>query len=274
VFRTLCALLLPALLLAPSVSSGDARITIDLSSPAPTVDRASRAGSPRSQSLPSRHSDTPRESVIGRLGVASSASTIRARHSSRGHVLVSIPAGTYLALTGDYGDWYGVLMSDRSTGWVSKSNVQLLQYEVVSPDAQRNTQSADASSATDSALLSSGQRSVLQVAYSYLGLPYRYGGESATGIDCSAFVQQCFSSVGVRLPRTAAEQSRCGMPVTQDQLQTADRLYFASRNGNITHTGIYIGNGYFIHASSSRHSVAISRLSEPLYARMYAGARR
>jgi cell wall-associated NlpC family hydrolase len=188
--------------------------------------------------------------------------------------MVQVPAGTYLALTSDAGDWYGVLMSDRSTGWIHRSAVQILQYEVVSPDAPRSTTAADASAATEGQLLTAGQRTLLQVAYSYLGLPYRYGGENASGIDCSAFVQQCFGALGVRLPRTAAEQSLRGMPVTQDQLQAGDRLYFAARDGRVSHTGIYIGNTYFIHASSTHRGVAISKLTESLYARMYAGARR
>lgn len=258
--------------MAPVACVGDTQITIDLSAPAPPVRHAERSSPPRGAGLPSRHSEERREAVVGRLGVAAAAVTIRSSHSSRGQAMVRVPAGTYLALTGDNGDWYGVLMSDRSTGWIPKSSVQVLQYEVVSPDGQAGAPGP--SEAPSNPVLASGARAILQVAYSYLGLPYRYGGESASGIDCSAFVQQCFGASGLRLPRTAAEQSQCGMPVTQDQLQAADRLYFASRDGRISHTGIYIGNGYFIHASSSRHSVAISKLSEPLYARMFAWARR
>ncbi len=93
-------------------------------------------------------------------------------------------------------------------------------------------------------------------------------------MDCSAFVQRCFASLGINLPRTAREQFGCGMPVAVAQLQAADRLYFQNKSGRITHTGIYIGDGYFIHSSSSRKGVAISRLDEQMYTRMYAGARR
>ncbi len=105
-------------------------------------------------------------------------------------------------------------------------------------------------------------------------MPYKWGGESASGLDCSAFVKHCFNTLGIYLPRTAHEQAAYGIPVTPENLQAADRLYFASRDGRITHTGIYIGDGYFIHSSSSRGGVAVSRLDEPLYHKMFCGARR
>jgi cell wall-associated NlpC family hydrolase len=67
-----------------------------------------------------------------------------------------------------------------------------------------------------------------------------------------------------------------GVPVPVEQLQSGDRLYFGRRTDRVgvTHTGLYIGNGYFIHASSGRHGVAISQLSEPLFRRIYVCARR
>jgi len=147
--------------------------------------------------------------------------------------------------------------------------VSVLNYEVVAPKPPEGQLAG-----YGSALLSSDHQAILNEAYKYLGIPYRYGGSSADGIDCSAFVQRCFGTLGLGLPRTAHEQMACGMDVTSLPLEPADRLYFRSRDGRISHTGIYIGDGFFIHASSSRHGVAVSRLTEPMYSRMYAGARR
>jgi cell wall-associated NlpC family hydrolase len=271
-------------------SRGDTDISIDMTIPAAERadrDQASqppcRQGPPEnspttstpSRRLASRGSATRSRGVaIGRLARAVVSTTVRVDHTVESGSITTIAEGTYLALTEEADGWYGVLMADETTGWIERSNVEVLDYEVVADGDRRSPAQSVRTSAANGMPLATAQRSIIQVAYTYLGIPYRFGGQSSHGIDCSAFVQCCFRSVGVRLPRTAAEQARHGMPVPCSQLQAADRLYFASRDGRITHTGIYIGNGYFIHASSSRHKVAISRLSEGLYARMYACARR
>ncbi len=206
------------------------------------------------------------ERVVGRLGVTLQSVNIYAGPGTSHRVLVRIEQGTNLALTADRKEWFGVLMSDGSTGWVEKENVQVLNYEVVS---QTNSPQY-----TPNPLLTGNQNALLQTAYSYLGVPYRYGGNSPSALDCSAFVQRCFLTLGISLPRTAQQQFGVGAPVSPDQLQAGDRLYFGNSSGRITHTGIYIGNGYFIHASSNMKSVAISHLSQPAYQKIYAGARR
>lgn len=284
-------LALLSLLLIPISLPADQTITLDLPSsrsqhalseeiesaaPAP---RPSRAGSrSMAASKPSRGGGHRRrgtgEYVVGRLGVLEQNASIRAGRSSRHRLLARVATGTYVALTNQVGEWYGVLMSDRSIGWVRQRDVRILDYEVVSTTPLPAQTTKNYTPDLSSPLLSSGQRNLLQYAFSFLGVPYKYGGTSVSGMDCSAFVQRCFAAMGIRLPRTAAEQYQCGMPISPQELQAADRVYFANRNGRINHTGIYIGNGYFIHSSSNRKGVAVSHLSEPMYARMYVGARR
>jgi cell wall-associated NlpC family hydrolase len=215
------------------------------------------------------------ESVVGRLGVSNRSAQIKSSRSSKGRTLASVPAGTYLALSREASDYYGVLMSNRSIGWMKKQDVNVLDYEVVAPETQMTRTQNMLASRSGATLMGSGQQALLQEAYKHLGVPYKYGGTSTSnGIDCSSFVQQCFATVGIGLPRTAHEQFNVGTPVAAEELQPADRVYFAGRSGNISHTGIYIGNGFFIHASSSNHGVAVSRLTDPMYTKMYAGARR
>ncbi|MGC8666598.1 MAG: C40 family peptidase [Chthonomonadales bacterium] len=237
------------------------------------------------RSIPSRHQvqrseDVDRtgyaprsrgERVVGRLGVITRTTFLRGRPSTRSHALTQVHSGTYVALTGETGSWFGILMQDRSTGWAPSSCVKVLEYEVVSTAPDRHSYGPPP---VNTSLMAGWQQAVIQEAYRFLGVPYKFGGTSPTGLDCSAFVQHCFKVLGIDLPRTAHEQALVGVPVSEDQLQAADRLYFAGRDGRITHTGIYIGNGYFIHASSRNGAVAISRLSDPLYQRMFAGARR
>jgi cell wall-associated NlpC family hydrolase len=221
---------------------------------------------------------SPKEKVVGKLGVTACNTQIHSGRSLSKRTLAKVPSGTYIALNTDNGDWYGVLMADKSTGWVRKADVKELSYEVVTPQTSEQTLVAgdgiQSAPGIDTALLGNGQKTILETAYSFLGVPYKYGGNASDGIDCSAFVQRCFKQMGISLPRTAHEQINCGMPVSTDQLRAADRVYFASRGGFISHTGIYIGNGYFIHASSKNHGVSVSNLSEPLYQKMFAGARR
>lgn len=284
VFTRLAAIIAAAALLAPLIARADTHITLDLpSSRAPQPPAASVSGQNPTEQPPAaeppdrrggmrRGGASANQRVVGRLGLARSAAPIRAQRTSRARLLTRVAAGTYLALTTEVGDWYGVLMADRSTGWMRKADVEPLSYEVVAngPDPARNPDAE----AMNNPFLNEGQRALLQAAYAYLGVPYRYGGTSTNGMDCSAFVQRVFGHMGLQLPRTAREQYAVGAPVDTSQLQAADRVYFADKSGRITHTGIYIGNGYFIHSSSSRKGVAINRLQETMYSRMYVGAKR
>lgn len=235
---------------------------------------ASRGGYPAGR--PQQHAAAKQaapEKVVGRLGMIAHGASIKAARGGR-RTLAKVKAGTYIAINSQAGNWYGVLMSDRSTGWISKDEVQILNYEVVTPKNYDPTPYRDYAANGGAELLTGGQKALLDYAYTYLGVPYKWGGTSPDGLDCSAFVQRCFATQGISLPRTAHEQIGCGMPVSPEDLRAGDRLYFASSDGHVSHTGIYVGNGYFIHSSSSHHGVAVSNLSEAMYRRMYAGARR
>jgi cell wall-associated NlpC family hydrolase len=203
---------------------------------------------------------------------------IRRTPDPKGQTLFVCPIGTELAITGHKGYWYSVLMSDRSTGWLPAKYVDILQKKV-DTQTQVVTGSEAAAMFANTGLQQVDGNYVsnnpfISTALTWMGTPYVYGGESRSGIDCSSFVQHVFSSNGVRLPRTAAQQARVGTPINTADLQTGDRLYFSSSRTYIDHTGIYIGNGKFIHASGSRHGVTISDLSEPFYQKIYVGARR
>ena len=110
----------------------------------------------------------------------------------------------------------------------------------------------------------------------YLGVRYRYGGTSrSTGVDCSGLVLNVFQhSVGMSLPRTAAEQARAGVRVSRDQLKPGDLVFFnTSRRAN-SHVGIYIGNDRMLHAPRSGGVVRIEDISKKYWATRYNGARR
>jgi cell wall-associated NlpC family hydrolase len=110
---------------------------------------------------------------------------------------------------------------------------------------------------------------VVGIAMQYLGVPYVYGGSTPGGFDCSGFVMYVFAQIGVSLPHNAAAQYGYGVPVSSDQLQPGDLVFF---NG-LGHVGIYIGGGQFIHAPHTGDVVKISSLSG-WYSSTYVGARR
>jgi probable lipoprotein NlpC len=99
--------------------------------------------------------------------------------------------------------------------------------------------------------------SVISTAKSYRGTPYRYGGTTRSGIDCSALIFHAYNSVGYQLPRTSAEQSKLGKKVSENKLREGDVVFFATSKSRrkVTHSGIVTevsSRGvYFIHSSTS-----------------------
>ena len=105
----------------------------------------------------------------------------------------------------------------------------------------------------------------------FLGAPYVFGGTSSSGFDCSGYVQHVFGMLGIVLPRTADAQYDAGRPATGGP-RTGDLVFFDTYGG-VSHVGIYLGHGEFVHASSS-HGVMVSKLSEAYWASRYVGAKR
>lgn len=116
------------------------------------------------------------------------------------------------------------------------------------------------------------ENALLQKAYGLLGIRYRFGGNSYTGIDCSAFVKKVFASQN--LPRTAREQYVLGESVPAEELQKGDLLFFQTYADFPSHVGIYIGNRRMIHASSQGGRVMISRMDTDYFNSRFLGARR
>jgi cell wall-associated NlpC family hydrolase len=97
-----------------------------------------------------------------------------------------------------------------------------------------------------------------------LGVPYKLGGSTLKGIDCSAFVKKIYEIFKVELPRTTREQFSVGRKIEKDQLEEGDLVFF-KRRGNSTHVGIYIGDNQFVHASYRNREVKIDHLDMPYF---------
>jgi cell wall-associated NlpC family hydrolase len=118
------------------------------------------------------------------------------------------------------------------------------------------------------------QERLILFARKMLDIPYRFGGSTFMGIDCSGYVQKVFGLLDVSLPRTAREQYHLGEPVSKEDLLIGDLVFFRTYASFPSHVGIYLGNNLFIHASSRSRKVSIDSLDTPYYVRRFIGAKR
>ncbi|MGO8670182.1 MAG: NlpC/P60 family protein [Capsulimonadaceae bacterium] len=203
------------------------------------------------------------QNVVGRLAVVTVDNTPIHRQDEYGeyHVLSVCKEGQTIAVSGQTPHEYAVVMIDGSVGLIPKSQVQLLPENVVSPNSS----------------MSLGAR-LVQTALQYIRVPYQWGGNSYTGIDCSGLVRAVFSQNGIDLPRHSGDQAAVGYDVPLSQVPQwvpGDRMYFACHGCEIDHTGMYIGNGYFIHSSIGNGArVAVNSVYDAYYYRHLVAVRR
>lgn len=152
-------------------------------------------------------------------------------------------------------EWVQVRLPDRSPGWIQAGDVVRLAPAADPPRG--------------------GVDEVIATARRFLGLPYQWGGTTPLGIDCSGFVQLVYRLNGVRLLRDADLQFGQAelQPVARSEIRAGDLLFFGQER--ISHVGLYVGDGEFIHATTYRRPmVQISSLDEPHWVELYRGARR
>ena len=136
--------------------------------------------------------------------------------------------------------------------------------ELIVPDA--NSAAANAAGG--------GRQDLVATALKYRGVPYRYAGMSTRGMDCSGLVVRVLRSHGVEAPHNSKALYKLGTPVPREQLQPGDLVFFHTTRPGISHVGIYIGDGKFVHASSRSGEVKLGRLDEGYYYRRFVGAKR
>lgn len=180
-----------------------------------------------------------------------SAVTLRAEADAESDALRTIWTGKVAHLLDVEGDWYKVSYG-TDTGYVPAEYCEPVQYADYEGTYATSTLAED----------------IIAHSYSYLGTPYRYGGTSYSGIDCSGFTMKVFAQFGIYLPHGASDQYALSTPVTTEERAPGDLVFFNTSGYGIGHVGIYLGGGQFIHASTSR-GVIISSLYESYYARTY-----
>lgn len=115
------------------------------------------------------------------------------------------------------------------------------------------------------------QKQLVDEAMTWIGTPYRYGGKDKSGADCSGLTMQVYkNALGILLPRNSSQQQQFCKAISLGQIQVGDLVFFTTGRdkAKVSHVGMYIGNGYFIHASGSK-GVILSQISENYYTRNY-----
>ena len=115
---------------------------------------------------------------------------------------------------------------------------------------------------------------LVNTALQFLGVPYRDGGSSPAGFDCSGFVQYVFAQLGIVLPREVREQYRVGEEVGLSAVEPGDLVFFQTVSRGASHVGLAIGRDQFVHAPSSRGVVRVERYTAQYWASRFVGARR
>ncbi len=165
-------------------------------------------------------------------------------------------------------EWIEVETSSGENGYVFQ--------EYVGNETTKKTSNVAPTNQVEISSNSDKASEIVAYAKKFIGTPYAWGGNSLTsGIDCSGFTQQVMSKFSISIPRTSRDQATIGTFVNKNQLQPGDLVFFDSlKKGYVSHAGMYIGNGSFIHASSSskHNGITITSLSD--YNHVYITARR
>jgi cell wall-associated NlpC family hydrolase len=133
------------------------------------------------------------------------------------------------------------------------------------PELQRSEQTVENPKAMTYPVPVAPTHPVIQIANRLKGRPYRYGGVTPRGFDCSGFVHYTYRKAGIPIPRTTQAQYLAAQRVTVDQARPGDLLFFSVDSKKLSHVGLYAGNGQFIHASTSRKRVIDASLDDPYW---------
>ena len=212
-------------------------------------------------SLTSLRKLKPADPVYASAGRAATVESLFA-HLYRGksvtdrQPLLTVPFDTRLEVVGDASDkderWLQVRLPDDQPAWIQNGDITLEPKPLTIPE-------------------------LAQLSKRFLGLPYTWGGTSSYGYDCSGFTQMLCRRGGRQIPRDADQQADWdGMTkIEARDLQPGDLLYFGSSPKKITHTGFYLGNGEFIHATTySKPVIQVSKLTDERWTRLLVATRR
>lgn len=180
---------------------------------------------------------------------------VRVSPTTSSNIVTQLPYGAKLEIIYTDLGWYNVRMEDGVTGFVFAPYITKAEIVASVPSKIGTNVATDA--------------------YKYLGYRYVYGTAGPSTFDCSGFTSYLYKKYGVSLPRSSNSQGSFGTYVEKSNLIPGDILCFSNRKDRrINHVGVYVGDGNFIHAATSKRGVVIDNLSENYYVNHYVTARR
>lgn len=207
--------------------------------------------------------------------VTGDASNVRVGPGPGYAVRTTLARGTIFQVLGASQGWFRGLFADGQEGWIAG---WLCIAAQVPPEIAPQATVPPVGATPGGALPEVGPggevgRRIAQAALTMLGQPYRYAGSGPGGFDCSGLASWAHTQCGLSIPRTSYDQWDGGRPVAPDDLQPGDVVCFAGTSGpGVSHVGLYIGNGRFVHAPQTGDVVRIQSLASR--SRSYCGARR
>ena len=216
------------------------------------------------------------QAVNKTMFVKEDSTNLRKEANTTSEIITTLAVNTAVNVTEEANEWSKVTVSGKEgyilTSLLAEQRQETSRGQATPRTAEQATQSENNAATTSTApATSGGGNNVVETAKKYLGTRYVYGGTTPSGFDCSGFTQYVFKQHGVSLSRTAAAQAGNGVSVDKSNLQPGDLVFFYSP---ISHVGIYVGGGSFIHASSTGTGVTTSSLNSGYYTNKYVGARR
>ena len=188
----------------------------------------------------------------------SSTVNLRSEANTSSSILASLSNGTAVTITGVSGGWYKVSVNGKS-GYIKAD------YITTSVSSSANMASYSG--------LSAKRTAVLDYAAKFLGVPYVYGGSTPSGFDCSGFTSYVYKNTVCSIERVAQAQFDTTTRVSRDELLPGDLVFFGSSAYSISHVGIYVGDGQFIHAPHTGDVVTYESMSGSYASRFQAGVR-
>lgn len=201
------------------------------------------------------------DTVYGQVSTTGGTLNLRSGAGTTFDKISSLANGTIVTVLGLENDWYQISYNG-TTGYVTSEYFTIVD-------------AATAAAASTVSSFSAIGDQVVAKALTYLGTPYVYGSSGPSSFDCSGFTSYVYSALGYSINRTSSNQTTNGVAISKSDLQPGDLVFFAtSSSGSVSHVGIYIGDGQFIHASTSGYQVRIDDLSSGYYSGRYVCARR
>lgn len=227
------------------------------------------------------------ESIEGKNGKVTSTVSLNVRSGpgTSYSIIGKLNGGDVVELKAKNSGWYKVKLSNGTTGWVSANYISETNEGTKENSNSSSNQNSQSNSNSNSSFTGNSDKStakgstIVDFAYTLIGIPYQWGASGPDKFDCSGFTQYVFkNSVGISIPRVSREQAKFGSSVSMGNYAPGDLVYFdTDGDGTTNHVGIYVGNSRFIHCSGTQtnpNKVKVDNLTSSYWSKALLGARR